>query len=113
MAAESAAAVIPVWGNLFVRQELKDVPPRALAESREYQEAIFHDLYAEMSGENKAALLYKNALFQLIRSEKPHAIIDCINTATLFAYQKPFQKAKESKSLIDSGATEAGAPATG
>lgn len=102
----STATLIPIWGNLFVRHELKDLPPRQLAESPFHRDILFHDLYAEMSGENKSTILHQNALYRLIRTEQPHAIVDCINTATVFAYQRPFEKAKEIKGLIESDPTE-------
>lgn len=100
----SNATLIPIWGNLFVRHELKDVAPRDLAANPAYREILFHDIYDEMSGKNKATILHQNALYRVIREHKPDAMVDCINTATVFAYQKPFEKAKEIKGLIEAEA---------
>lgn len=97
----SMTEMIPVWGNLFVRESLKDVPPRELAKDKAARAILLRDLYDEMSGENKEEILCQNALYRLIRDRRPDAIVDCINTATVFAYQNVYQSAHHLLGLKD------------
>src|SRR5688572_12157742 len=82
---QTRAELIPAWGNLFVREAFKDIPPIQLARDKSARVTLLKDLYGELSGSNKADILEQNALYRLIRTQKPDAIVDCINTATTFA----------------------------
>ncbi len=91
--------LIPVWGNLFVREEYKDLPPATLSRDPATRAILLRDLYEEMSGENRADILHSNALYRLIRTQQPDGIVDCINTATVFAYQNVYESAQQLLSL--------------
>lgn len=90
---DSESRIEPVWGNLFVRAEYKDVDPRDLARDRTARKTLLRDLYDEMSGTQRGEILEQNALFQLIRRCRPDGIVDSINTATVFAYQNIYESA--------------------
>ncbi|MGH2542530.1 MAG: short-chain dehydrogenase, partial [Ardenticatenaceae bacterium] len=83
----SQTKLVPVWGNVFVREAYKDIHPATLSTDRSAREILLHDLYDEMAGEQKANILLQNTLYCMIRTHRPDAIVDCINTATVFAYQ--------------------------
>ncbi|MDQ4077568.1 MAG: short-chain dehydrogenase [Chloroflexota bacterium] len=102
----SQTELIPTWGNIFVREPYKDIHPAVLLQDKRTRATLLHDIYDEMTGENKADILQQNALYHLIRTQKPDAIVDCINTATVFAYQNVYQSAKNLLSLSESECEE-------
>ncbi len=79
------------WGDIFVRESMKDVPRGDMYEDPELREMLIADLYDDLSDD----VLESSYLYRLIRTFRPHIIIDCINTATAFAYQNLFEKVAE------------------
>ncbi|HEY0093036.1 MAG TPA: hypothetical protein VGB96_01875, partial [Archangium sp.] len=71
------------WGNLFVPTGLKDAPRDALVNDAAARGAVLDGLYGPLGGEAVRA----NALGDLIFRHRPEIVIDCVNTATGFAYQ--------------------------
>ena len=77
------------WGNVFLsvpaaRTSLK----RALADQK-LRRIMLDDLYGDLTQE----VLDRSFLYQLFARYRPHAVVDCINTATAFAYQDVVQSA--------------------
>jgi hypothetical protein len=100
----SRVKLIPLWGNVFVRAALKDMARAEVLASPEYRRWVFEDVLAEM-GE---ATLANSYLAQVVRGETaqapgiaPHAIVDCINTATALAYQDIYTSAAEVLDIYD------------
>lgn len=83
------------WGNIFVRWEYKDWPWDAILADPEARRKVLADLLDPMAGERKADILRESTLFRVVRQYRPHAIVDCINTATAFAYQNIYASARE------------------
>ncbi len=83
------AVIEPIWGNIFVRSALKDAPPSEWSATA--RAGVLQDVYAPLSAE----ITRNNTLYQLIQRTQPDAIIDCINTATAFAYQNSYQSAEQ------------------
>ncbi|MDX1622788.1 MAG: short-chain dehydrogenase [Gemmatimonadota bacterium] len=83
---DAGVRFVPAWGNVFVREELKDRSRAELLASRETRRAIIEDTMAELDEE----MLRESALYRLLVEHAPEIVIDCINTATAFAYQDVF-----------------------
>lgn len=75
--------LIPKWGNIFVRSELKDLTRNEILENRENRLTLAEDVLERTSETS----FHKFMLYQLITEVKPQIIIDCVNTATGVAYQ--------------------------
>src|SRR5512139_749546 len=100
----SRVKLIPLWGNVFVRASLKDMARAEVLANPEYRRWVFEDVLAEMS----EATLSNSYLAQVVRGETaqapgvaPHAIVDCINTATALAYQDIYTSAAEVLDIYD------------
>jgi len=76
------------WGDVFVREEMKDVHRRDMYRDAGYRSQLLSDIYDDLSDD----VLESSYLYRLIKKYQPHIIIDCINTATAFAYQNLFEK---------------------
>lgn len=71
----------PVWGNIFVRSEFKDLNRNEILDSQERRTVLADDVL-EQSNDFNHFFLHK-----LIIEHHPHIIIDCVNSATGLAYQ--------------------------
>ncbi|HET9983522.1 MAG TPA: hypothetical protein VFQ38_08040 [Longimicrobiales bacterium] len=85
----AATTVEPAWGDIFVPEALKDTPRAALLASAETRAALLDDLYGELTD----AVVRRSALGALLLRTRPEIIVDCVNTATAFAYQNIFESA--------------------
>ncbi len=79
------------WGDLFVRVELADKPKRDIFKDRKLVQLLIHDIYDDLTEE----IISSSKLVQVINRFKPQILIDCINTATAFAYQNIYQLVAE------------------
>lgn len=86
-----ASMFVPVWGNLFVRQDWKDLSRGELLSDDEKRLGLVTDVIDELD----TPLLQQSALYQTVSEHKPDAVIDCINTATAIAYQDIYTGARE------------------
>ena len=71
------------WGNIFVREEFKDLSRNELLEDKSKRSIFLQDIMESLDEE----ILTNSALYRLIEKHRPDIIIDCINSATTFAYQ--------------------------
>lgn len=83
------------WGNIFVRESLKDLSPDEIRANAIYRQIYLNDLFAELSGDDESEILTSSTLYQMLLRHQPHIIIDCINTATAFAYLNVYESAAE------------------
>jgi hypothetical protein len=90
--------LIPLWGNIFVRDSLKNTPRAHMLASAEIRHIIFADVLNELKEET----LHHSYLYQIINGMAPEgggvipdAIVDCVNTATALAYQDIYNSAAE------------------
>ncbi len=74
---------VPWWGNIFVRTEWKDLSRQELLADPERRRQLVDDTLGELND----AVLRRQALYDLMMTYQPDAVIDCINTATSIAYQ--------------------------
>jgi hypothetical protein len=82
---------VPWWGNIFVRDQLKDMPRELILSSEKYRRMIIEDIVDELTG----PVLRRSSLFRLLQRYKPDVVVDCVNSATGIAYQDIFQVTRE------------------
>ncbi|HEV8537480.1 MAG TPA: short-chain dehydrogenase, partial [Bacteroidota bacterium] len=80
----------PWWGNIFVRNTLKDVRREDILGNDKTRAMLIGDMLDELNEE----VLQRSTIFQLMKKYKPAIVIDCINSATAIAYQDIFQSAR-------------------
>lgn len=82
---------IPWWGNIFLRDQLKDIPRETILGSSRYRSMIIDDVLSELT----IPVLKRSALFRLMQQFRPDIVVDCVNSATAIAYQDIFQSSRE------------------
>ncbi|MDR5682888.1 MAG: short-chain dehydrogenase [Armatimonadota bacterium] len=100
-------ALEPDWGNVFVRWEFKDWSWDRILDDDRARELLLHDLFEEMTGPRKQQILQASTLVRMLARHRPDIVVDCINTATAFAYRDIYQSARELRQLEHSGSAEA------
>ncbi len=83
------------WGNIFVRESLKDLSPDEIRSHPDYRQIYLNDIFGELSSDEDSDILANSTLYRLILRHQPHILIDCINTATAFAYLNVYESAAE------------------
>jgi len=89
--APNSCKLISVYGNLFTRFSMKDVPIEEIITGPQYQQRLAEDVLQELTEE----ILTSSVLYQVILQHRPEIIVDCINTATALAYKNLYQSCKE------------------
>lgn len=82
---------LPWWGNIFVREQLKDTPREAILSNGKFRTMIIEDIVGELSG----PVLKRSSLYRLMQKYKPDVVVDCVNSATGIAYQDIFQVSRQ------------------
>lgn len=82
---------IPWWGNVFTRTLWKDLPREDILKDSEKRRILVDDCIDELNTE----ILQTSALYDVLITYKPDAVIDCINTATAIAYQDIYAGARK------------------
>ena len=83
------------WGNIFLPSDAARVDRDSMLANERLRDIVIGDLLGDLTGD----VLQRSFLYQLFQRYKPDAVVDCINTATAFAYQDIFQSARQ---LLDS-----------
>jgi hypothetical protein len=78
-----SVAFVPAWGDIFVREPFKDIPRREVMQDRTMRLSFIEDIFEKLTPER----LNRFFLYQLITEHRPDLIVDCVNSATGFAYQ--------------------------
>jgi hypothetical protein len=78
---------VPWWGNIFVRNEFKDIPREKYLNDPAQRAKFIDDIVNELNDE----MLAQSSIYRLLEETKPDIIIDCINTATAIAYQNIYR----------------------
>ncbi len=89
--------ITAVYGDLFVRDELSDKSKAEIFSNPEQVELMIHDIYDDLG----ADVVHNSKLYQVMDDHKPQILIDCINTATAFAYQNVYQIVAELRAQIN------------
>lgn len=102
---EANICVIPVWGDMFVREELAQ---QTNSSARLRHAMMLEDLYGDFE-----AAYERSHLVQTFREYQPQIVVDCINTATIVAYRNIFEataKLQESLGGMQTMMTESSIP---
>jgi len=83
------------WGNIFLPADAARVDRDAMLENERLRNLVIGDLLGDLTSE----VLQRSFLYQLFQRYRPAAVVDCVNTATAYAYQDIFQSAR---ALLDS-----------
>ncbi len=89
--------IISVYGDLFVREELSNLSKADIYTKPEQVGLMIHDIYDDLGSD----IIQSSKLFQVMDKHKPQILIDCINTATAFAYQNVYQIVAELRAEIN------------
>lgn len=92
---------VPWWGNIFVRNDFKDIKRFDLLKSKETRQTLMSDTMEEMNHE----ILHQSTIYKLISEHKPDIIIDSINAATGIAYQDVYTTYRTIKKSIANNPT--------
>jgi hypothetical protein len=82
---------VPYWGNIFVRNSLKDTPRDEILNDEHGRMKLIDDMLGELTEE----VIQRSTIYQMVHKHRPDVIIDCINSATAIAYQDIFQSARD------------------
>jgi len=82
---------VPWWGNIFVREQLKDMPRDRILSSARYRSMLYEDIIDELT----PAVLKRAALYRLMQKYRPEIVVDCVNSATAIAYQDVFDVSRQ------------------
>jgi NAD(P)-dependent dehydrogenase (short-subunit alcohol dehydrogenase family) len=98
-AASAGTSLAGTHGDLFVPRELKDRSRADVLSDAGARGALLDDLLGEMTPD----VVERSTLGALILDERPDIVIDCVNTATAFAYQNVFESARGLRAEAEGG----------
>ncbi len=78
------------WGNIFLPTDAARLSRSEMLSRDKLRDVVIDDLLGELTDD----LLQRSFLYQLFQRYRPHAVVDCINTATAFAYRDVFSSAQ-------------------
>ncbi|MBS1271775.1 MAG: hypothetical protein MAGBODY4_00907 [Candidatus Marinimicrobia bacterium] len=89
--------IIGEWGDIFIRDSMKDVGRGDIYKDQKLRGQLIADIYDDLNED----VLESSVLYQLISKYEPHILIDCINTATAFAYQNLFERVAQIRNSLE------------
>jgi NAD(P)-dependent dehydrogenase (short-subunit alcohol dehydrogenase family) len=93
------ASIEAEWGDLFVPASLKDRPRSEVLKDAAARSKLLDDLFGELT----EGVVEGSALGALLLRRRPDIVVDCVNTATAFAYQNVFESALSLRVAARSG----------
>ncbi len=96
----SAPELQGVWGNVMVRASWKDRSFRELLADPQTRRRLLRDIWDTLDEE----ILSANWLYQILTGYRPHFVVDCINTATVVAYQDVYTASQRLLEELERGA---------
>ncbi len=93
------ARIVAEWGNLFAPLAFKDAGRDRMLDDPAARGAMLDELFGPLGDET----LRRSALGDLVLRHRPDAVIDCVNTATGFAYQNVFKSASALREAAAAG----------
>jgi NAD(P)-dependent dehydrogenase (short-subunit alcohol dehydrogenase family) len=91
------------WGDLFLPDSLRERGRGDVLADPQARGLLLDDLYGELS----EAVIVRSAFGALLLRVQPAIVVDCINTATAFAYQNVFNLAARLRQQCADGAVPA------
>lgn len=83
------------WGNVFVPATAAQAAPADLVADEKLRRHVVDDVLDDLD----ESMLERSFLYQLFQRTRPDAVVDCINTATAFAYQNVFDSARRLRTV--------------
>lgn len=90
LAADDTAIDI-AWGDVLLPAELAQMEREAIAADPARRAALVADLFGDFTED----VLRRSYFFQLLDRYHPDAVVDCLNTATAFAYQNVYRSIQD------------------
>jgi hypothetical protein len=87
------------WGNVFQPAPVAQLPRREALAQPQLRRLLIGDLVGEFT----PAVLERSFLFQLFQRWRPEAVVDCINTATAFAYLDQYHSIRDLLAAAEGG----------
>ncbi len=84
-------AIEVAWGDVLLPAELAQMEREAIAADPARRAALVADLFGDFTEE----VLQRSYFFQLLDRYRPDAVVDCLNTATAFAYQNVYRSIQD------------------
>ena len=94
--------VVTEHGNVYLPASLAQADRATLTDSAANRRLLIDDVYGDLTEE----LIGRSFLVQLLTRHRPAAVVDCINTATAFAYQDVYRSARGRHAAAVSGAVD-------
>ena len=91
------------WGNAFLPTSVAKLTRAEMLADSAHRELVLNDLLGELNTD----VLGRSFLFALFERYQPDAVVDCINTATAFAYQDVFTSSRKLAEAARSGSVSA------
>ncbi len=91
--------IVAEWGNLFAPLAFKDAGRDGLLDDPAARGALLDGLFGPLGDD----ALPRSALGDLVLRHRPEVMIDCVNTATGFAYQNVFKSAQALREAAAAG----------
>lgn len=91
--------IIPAWGDMFLPDALRERTRADVVSDPDARARLLDDLYGDLTPD----VLRRSALGALLLEHRPEIVIDCVNTATAFAYQDMFASAQQLRELSRAG----------
>ena len=88
---------IPEWGDIFVREGLKDRPRKEILNDRVTRRQFMEDVFERPTPERLQGFY----LHKIVSQHKPDVIVDCVNSATGLAYQDVYSAYYDVKPAMD------------
>lgn len=85
-----STAIETAWGNIFLPADAARVDRDSMLENERLRNLVIGDLLGDLTSE----VLQRSFLYQLFQRYRPDAVVDCVNTATAYAYQDIFHSAR-------------------
>jgi NAD(P)-dependent dehydrogenase (short-subunit alcohol dehydrogenase family) len=87
------------WGDLFQRDAMRERARTDILGDTAARRMLLDDLYGELTDD----VVERSALGALLARTRPGIVVDCVNTATAFAYQNVFDSAARLRALSEAG----------
>jgi len=97
--------IVAEWGDVFLPEAMKERRRGDLLADPAARSALLDDLYVTPVEE----AVERSAFGALVSRHRPQAVVDCINTATVFAYQDVFTSSAELRESARAGEVDGAA----
>ncbi|MDX1674118.1 MAG: hypothetical protein R3314_04870 [Longimicrobiales bacterium] len=86
------------WGDMFWPEALKDRSRGDVLSDADARSRLLDDLYGDLTDD----VVRRSTFASILDRHRPEIVVDCVNTATAFAYQNVFASAASLRSKADS-----------